>query len=1787
MPSFWRRIYLGSKKKKALFLLLCVCAISIFYAKDFLSFALENGLKMYVKTHYQARLHCQGLSFSSSGILIRKPSLSPLGENPFSNWHLDVDQIEVRWDFSPKNLSFYFDIHSLSPRLYLAKKQDNFMLPWQWSVSELDNVDIYWHVEKGSIVLHDLSSKKEEKHVIDFCYESALQESSKAMALFSFPKQTSKKSKQTVTLSIDFQKEKEFLELYTKKLSCEKFLCLSRFFGHNPLPSWQAKEGLWAGNLLFSRKNARIYLEKGSLKLSGAVFENPFLDMEFSSPLLTLNVLHKQKEESQKTFVNSPDYPQITAFDGNTFWEGITGSFLIEDVGQLTFRQKNLAPWVFKQLKGGVHFIWGHHCSFAFEGISSLGYKNLEFRSLGNIQLSESIEPMMDLRFSFPKLDQRDVMARLLVDDREDQEKKITASFSHLTKDELFVIQNLLHLSFPKLHFLHLKEGDLSGKASLKMNGSKIQSIYVDDIAGYNLKWNWGKLHGQAKALEGFLSFDPRQKQAIESLNAKLFLKQASFELATNSHETRKIDHLQGSLAIHRGNISQAHIDWDLQGIKGKFSWNQEDNNPLRVVFKGKVDALNKRLIHKYLDTRRFSRDFNEASFFLSCHGDWRENQFALEGDCLIEKDKQALGPSVLFGVDICDPKHLFNAAYTAFFSPSIYDELKKDTLDFVSDMPLFAQCSLPFMDSMLQEEEDWLHFFKGAWFSFEEMDLSHFLSPMIFTESQLRIRGTGGAKGILKGDDLCIDYHAKDIAIEDEDLLIEAKKIGTDPQDTSKNFLRAKHYIYLPTHESFGSFPVQNACYFDKNFSLKFDEIQTDLEIGHRRLYLKNAHCKSDEVEFWGELDLDFSQKKSLFLNTSIKKMYGKIAQARRFLSRVSQASFVQFPLEGMFQIHPQSQISLAFSPEKFQYDVCFRGSVQGGKIHDTLRNLSFEDLDIHFDFDTKRDSLHIPHIRGILQTDQGGTFPFQSHYVRLFDFSHMQSEFDISFDGLLGQKGRLAGKMTTHIEGSEPVQHIKLDADKTYLGGVFPNIESLLISNWKDIEKLNSSPNISLEHFSKDMENLSKLGLVLFPSNMIRALKHYPLKGKLLGAVCKESKDSDYIFNFQGRNLNLYSKAFAACLLKGRGKDRHYHVEALHLDAFKASLELKQDLDQCLVNNLQIFYDKAFTVSVKTANFSSGGLLSADVGKLYVDFDHLLQVPYFPKKMQAWLPKGTLQANGNFSLDLSQGQSFAAFYSQWETSFQNLEFHGHHLENKKRFYLSYTPKEGVVLEDLQLFIQKRHISSRPVECNIGKVTYHKNNNHLKLSPFSVEIPYEYLPILSDFLGHYFSLGKTSIYPTLFKGILKEGSLVFKGECRLNEDDISLGLQLKDEKYLLFDYPLDLQDVDLKIDRELSLRGKWRYQGQILAFALISQREGPPKGTLNIWKDHLEPSKENQISIDWSFYQEHLDIERIYGKLYGISSDFHMDKRLTDDKEIVLQGKGEVDFQHLFSHFPFLLQKKFQWLKIGQGYFYEGELLIPREDYSKQVFRGVFKGNHFDILGAKLQTLFSKVELALGKAQIYDLFIQDEIGHCYVDNITVAKNSENDRWELMLALLRLENFQPSLFQTDLNSQKIPKSLVVNVCELRELKGYLSEPESFLASGVLEFKNIPKKYLFTPLLLIPGEIISRIGLDPQLLSPATGTIVFEFREGYIHIVELRDVYSEKRRSRFLLVDENPSYLNYQGDLNLRVKVKQHSLILKPLELTTITIKGHLAQPKYTIQKQKDKEIVELETEASL
>ncbi len=407
--------------------------------------------------------------------------------------------------------------------------------------------------------------------------------------------------------------------------------------------------------------------------------------------------------------------------------------------------------------------------------------------------------------------------------------------------------------------------------------------------------------------------------------------------------------------------------------------------------------------------------------------------------------------------------------------------------------------------------------------------------------------------------------------------------------------------------------------------------------------------------------------------------------------------------------------------------------------------------------------------------------------------------------------------------------------------------------------------------------------------------------------------------------------------------------------------------------------------------------------------------------------------------------------------------------------------------------------------------------------------------------------------------------------------------LNLKDGKYELVGQELHLQNFCLTYDPgALNIWTQCLHRDTPYWLHLITDSTTMHQGALslshqpfamgNIDQEKVTANWERRAGQGWC-------IRTIAGNFCGMEialSD--LGKRDFSDKTL-LDGHIGCNLKQVKHLLAPSLKEKIEQLSVAGHYTLDGKFALDKSSLSSLGFTGTLSGMDCQARGIGWSAFSSHLEYKPGHLRLLDCAIKDKAGELSIHELILSQKEEEE-WHVALDRLNVSDVYVSRLKspwTQWGFRDTPflRSLYIRSFLLEQFQGQLKDICTLVGAGKLEFSHIPKKTFLSNLLFLPAEITARIGLDLTALVPARGIISYNIQNGKVHFEEFKEMYSEGKYSRFYLAEGFPAYIDFQGNLNMKLKMKQYNLLMKLAEFFTITVKGNLLHPSYTFSNQTD------------
>lgn len=504
--------------------------------------------------------------------------------------------------------------------------------------------------------------------------------------------------------------------------------------------------------------------------------------------------------------------------------------------------------------------------------------------------------------------------------------------------------------------------------------------------------------------------------------------------------------------------------------------------------------------------------------------------------------------------------------------------------------------------------------------------------------------------------------------------------------------------------------------------------------------------------------------------------------------------------------------------------------------------------------------------------------------------------------------------------------------------------------------------------------------------------------------------------------------------------------------------------------------------------------------------------------KTIDALKMEGMARGSGHF---IYNGEIEADF----DFNVSSLSIESYPLENEEQIHFSYTSKQGALFQGVHLH--------GPFDCVVDLLEYDAKGSHWIFHNAQIHLP-------TNLLTHKFlqfidkdqtlNLNADIDLASDFSSVscsMREGSIPFNGAYRHIEGLEFLWKGGKCEINL--HYLNQLYRMHCQIDDKIAGR------------FILGDEEMP-------------------LAIDWQ-YQDKLLIQSIEGAFHGIEASFHAESPNT------LVGSAHINFTAISPLLPVGVAEVFEEIKMGQGYELKGRLKLKK---NRPYFQGILSGKAIELFGFQFRTLLAQVDLGPETLRIYDMKISDSAGIMKIDEILMEDRAP---WTIAIPNLTILDLRPSLLMRP--GDTAPGSLtplVVRELNIKEFKGILDDGKTYTATGQLHFINSYKRE--ETVFDLPANVLSRIvGLDLDLLVPVKGDLIFDIKDGFFNLLELKNAYSEGKRSQFFLETDLSPRMDLDGNLQICIKMKQF-VLFKITESLLISIDGALVDPQFHLKRKR-------------
>lgn len=1398
--------------------------------------------------------------------------------------------------------------------------------------------------------------------------------------------------------------------------------------------------------------------------------------------------------------------------------------------------EQKIPVWEINDLVGAITLDGNKKALFQLNCDTLHQDKQSSFKLVGSINLDSKQEFQLNLLADCSSSFDPQGYIRLSIEQLNPPEKKAELEISNLSSAGASFLQCLFSPIIPSAKNIDLKQGSLNGFFELVLTKEGLNHLNIKHFNASKIAFQIDSIHAACTfdGMTGQGSIQLADPNPWDTLDLDLNLDQGAINLE-GLDQILPLTDIQAQLSVNKGSLQHSLITLKWMGMKGVMDLEWGNGKELMTF---NLDGYVHHISHLFPGRiqQAFNEDFGYSRLKILANLKRKDRQFDLTGTVHVQRNQSDQFDLIHFGCE--------------------FQKLPKD--------------------------DKWS---PRGWIYAYDLPLEKYASPFIFRRGVLRMSGNGEFRGTFDQQDFKLYYNVHHLKIENENLLIEAKDLRSDIPGQMMGF----HQMDLNTYNHHGSLPIKQANYFEKNSGLKFSDINCTFLFDNETLTINPIETYCHGVFLAGRIFLDYSDPAPgvFSVEIDVPQMSGTVSQVQFILSHLKHASFLNdLPLKGFLNSRENGmQLSFDFLPQDYNLQAEVKTALADGCLAYDEAELALHGLYMDIDYHHQSRSIEISDIQGTLlvgKPTKAEEYLFGGNYVRLNDLERQDIQVDLWIKDLSKELLRIHA----YTYEKEPGFKELVLNPNSHISNIYPDSFFCRFKNWFDCDSFSFKSNFELAEFFQDLTQFKQTGLYCFSHSFLNKLAQFDLlNGKIALNIHFDPISQNFHFFIDGKELKGISTDPHHCLIKGHKLDKKWVIDHLQWDDITAHAELQPEQGYLKIPFLGLNDGHSLLMGLEGDLFLEENFMRSKINLFEISLSDLQQWPSFSELITKWQPEGKLRATGDLKIEFLSQSPWLKIDADLLADLPSLICNQRPFYFLKPFHMHYKTGDSILFEQLYFNFDPDTIRN---QIAIPLLNYNFDHEHIYCPQLNFQIPAHQM----ESLGQCMNRLVPDLINDQFKGTLinlkSEGE--FKGSLSYEKHKAGSQFFIKLEDG---SYNFNQQTYDLK-NTEIS------QANHTVHFSTFSNEERCPyhvQGILNwpglnsgelTFTDLLTNKNLIYPPLNLKFVRENSDkisIQSLQGYFCGMHLNLKNISADAIEPEIThLQGKIDFDINLITPLLSPPLVQQIKDLELGSMFSLHGNYaynhqLVGRSFLDQVYFTGKLSAQEAIFKGFRFQEFFANINYQPNEIKINDLNIEDRAIGVEAKEISLKYNERYDAWWFNSPLFVVKNFRPYLLRNMLDydpgfTSKY-KTFLIKRLDLQNISGKISDTQSWQAKGNFHFLNSAQKNISHPLLAIPAEIILRLGLNPQVLNPVSGTIFFDMRGDYFYLTRFKDVYSEGRGSKFYLAESsNPSWIDLKGNVNIQIKMKQYNLLFKLAELFTVSMEGNIKKPKFYLQKHK-------------
>jgi hypothetical protein len=1679
--------------------------------------------------------------------------------DPIGGYHFEVEEIVMQTKVNWKARKLDLAMNILRPKITIVRRDPNQMPLWEIHDTLPYYFDTEWKFEvfEGGLELREEfgeSQSIQRFHIVGDTEQRGGRKGQFTFAMNEFDTRDG-----SVRIALQGDGKEATAEVEVKGLSGARFAQFFQFWIGRDGNNWEISEGKVDGKLIAVWNDGKKPYLDGNLEFSRFRFNNSRKEI--------FGAIDKGRLKLNETGQGNPS--DSTPFGQFEFLEGAT----------FTYLQNGIPLWDIKDLQGGIYLYPNQPSEIDLEGICSKCESPTQLKVEGRAELLGVSQPYADLMVTLIGFGQKETSIRFLAKMPEQNQRVMEFQCMNLTKSEFHAIQQLLSSteSFSFITESDLLSGSLDLSLRVHLNGQNMGLLECEKIEGSNLvidRKNLGVIIGLEK-ISGGASCDFSEASLIPTINTDLELINAEVKFCGINQCIWNFTDINTRLVVKNGVIDNSTAKATFAGLKGEMELNWlSSNEVIRCQFDGKFDDLSLLLPSEISQNAR--KGFSGDELAIGATMKRKGEMLGVEGR-LVVRGKDRPVEEIRFGFDLESTSNTMWCGVDP--SSSCGCRLQENSRGIARALlPRVATSAAVMADQFLYEEfGQYGQIIRNGWVKGNNLNLNKYVSTFLFNQNAgMELTGLGDLEGHFTNNRIAVRYAASGAELISTDFSLTVDKVGGDYALVVKNPLPGIHFFDLRKRSHFGFLPLKEAVYTQKNLDMEFTRMNALTIFQGEEVHLHNVEAFSKMVHFTGKVDIDYSSPRpgesTVCLTTS--EISGPVAHVQELLKKFDSQFFTSIPLEGkVYSGAGGGYLKVDLYPNRSEIEANVRGQFTDGAIHPVKGDFDLENLSFEFDYTKENNTLFIREMRGdFFVGDRGAErdrYDLHSKETRLYGFPQAELDFDFSLSDTLRDYVRLKGRGSTVVDAKQgEYTLLSFDGEKTYIGQFHPKIQILALKDWKKILAFRAEPEVNMATISDDLSRFAKSGFFFASSKEVEALKDWDANGKIRGNVNFDPKNGGYQFAMRSEGLAFNEVPLENFTLNGKKLNEKWMIDQFQMGKLSIAADMVQLEKEWKLSFLGLRMGESILMGLEGSFIPANRTVQANMNLLEINVGKMKEFATLQELSKTWNPDGKIRASGKMNVEIAGPGEWFRMDSQLNASYRGLKFGGIGFKDHENLSCRYTTKEGLVVQNFNATIQEIGQKRTDIQFEVEKFSYNPVTQGSIWKGLHFDLPVERLGWVLDVFEKTFPREINSEVVDTVMGLKgnEKDHLAGLLEIETTPGYRAVQVQLDEGEYQLFGQKHQLKNFSLQFDPyEIRVKTKKKLNDNYYWMHARSSAPDFNSGQVILGVENpaaLADKDKKPLTVLWEKDPVYgVIIESADGEFEGVK--FNLIRTLSEPqkKRVDLTGRVVIDFAKAAPLFGKEVSETIKTLELGSGYELNGKISVSRDSADDVNFDGVVIGRDFVFKGYDFKTLYAKLEYGSTKFSVKDLKMIDVAGQMKIDRLSAEKKKQG-KWYVSMPKLVVEDFRPSQLKETGKDIGEPKAFMVNLLELNNIEGELTDPKTLRGNGYFSFVNPTRKNFRNTILSIPGEILSRIGIDPNVMTPVVGTVNYNIQNGRFYFTELKDVYSEGRISKFYLPNEK------QGSYMM----KQYNLIFKLAELFTFSIQGNLEEPVYSLQK---------------